>query len=220
MPYRRSFRLLRHMTTDLRSVNRSFPAAVLAPIEQAITAGERVHRGQVCFAVEGSLPPLRVLRKLTPRERALEVFGLLRVWDTEENAGVLIYLLLADRDVEIVADRGIDRRVDTAAWQAICTRMETLFPAHRLRRERDPRLSGRALIHRGNRIACTRAAERLAAAVVAHRRRAVPSRLRSHRTKVSCEGRFCHSRNFRPFQRSGLSMPIRCKESNSRWFAR
>ena len=127
MPYRRSFRLLRHMTTDLRSVNRSFPAAVLAPIEQAITAGERVHRGQVCFAVEGSLPPLRVLRKLTPRERALEVFGLLRVWDTEENAGVLIYLLLADRDVEIVADRGIDRRFDAAAWQAICTRMETLF---------------------------------------------------------------------------------------------
>ena len=127
MPYRRSFRLLRHMTTDLRSVNRSFPAAVLAPIEQAITAGERVHRGQVCFAVEGSLPPLRVLRQLTPRERALEVFGLLRVWDTEENAGVLIYLLLADRDVEIVADRGIDRRVDAAAWQAICPRMEKLF---------------------------------------------------------------------------------------------
>ena len=127
MPYRHSHRLLRHVVTDHLSVKRAFPAEVLARIEQAITASERAHRGQVCFAVEGSLPPLRVLRKLTPRERALEVFGLLRVWDTEENAGVLIYLMLADRDVEIVADRGIDRVVDTAAWQAICTRMETAF---------------------------------------------------------------------------------------------
>ncbi|HSU45018.1 MAG TPA: hypothetical protein VLN42_12435, partial [Casimicrobiaceae bacterium] len=101
----RSRRLLRHVVTDHLSVKRAFPPAALAGIEQAITAGERTHRGQVCFAVEGALPPLRVLRKLMPRERALEVFGLLRVWDTEENTGVLIYLLLADRDVEIVADR-------------------------------------------------------------------------------------------------------------------
>jgi uncharacterized membrane protein len=123
----RAHRLLRHVTTDHLSVKRAFPASGLARIEQAIAAGERSHRGQLCFAVEGALPPLRVLRKLTPRERALEVFGLLRVWDTEENAGVLIYLLLADRDVEIVSDRGIDRRVDAAAWQAICTRMESAF---------------------------------------------------------------------------------------------
>ncbi len=109
------------------SVKRAFPPAALAQIEQAIAAGERLHRGQVCFAVEGALPPLRVLRRLKPRERALEVFGLLRVWDTEENAGVLIYLLLADHDVEIVADRGIDRRVDAQAWEAICRRMESAF---------------------------------------------------------------------------------------------
>ena len=127
MPYRRPHRLLRHVVTDHLSVKRAFAPGVLAQVEQAITAGERTHRGQVCFAVEGALPPLRVLRKLTPRERALEVFGLLRVWDTEENTGVLIYLLLADRDVEIVADRGIDRVVDTAQWQAICTRMEAAF---------------------------------------------------------------------------------------------
>jgi len=120
-------RLLRHVVTDHLSVKRTFTPDVLAHVERAIAAGERTHRGQVCFAVEGSLPPLRVLRKLTPRERALEVFGLLRVWDTEENAGVLVYLLLADRDVEIVADRGIDRVVDNAAWQAICARMETAF---------------------------------------------------------------------------------------------
>jgi uncharacterized membrane protein len=127
----RTHRLLRHVVTDHLSVRRVFPPAALAQIEQAIAAGEKTHRGQVCFAVEGALPPLRVLRKLTPRERALEVFGLLRVWDTEENAGVLVYLLLADRDVEIVADRGIDRRVGDAAWQAICTRMESAFAAGR-----------------------------------------------------------------------------------------
>ena len=124
-------RVLRHAVIDHRSVQRAFPAGDLARIEQAIAAGERTHRGQVCFAVEGALPPLRAWRGVTPRERALEVFGLLRVWDTEENAGVLIYLLLADRDVEIVADRGIDRRVGAAAWQAICTRMEAAFAQHR-----------------------------------------------------------------------------------------
>jgi uncharacterized membrane protein len=120
-------RMLRHVVTDHLSVRRTFPHAALRRIEQAIAESERTHRGQVCFAVEGALPPLRVLRRLTPRERALEVFGLLRVWDTEENAGVLVYLLLADRDVEIVADRGIDRRVPQDAWQAICTRMESAF---------------------------------------------------------------------------------------------
>jgi len=108
-------------------VRRTFPDAALERIEHAIAAGERGHRGQICFAVEGALPPLRVLRHLTPRARALEVFGLLGVWDTEENAGVLVYLLLADRDVEIVADRGIDRKVPPGAWQAICARMETAF---------------------------------------------------------------------------------------------
>ena len=124
-------RLLRHVVTDHLSVRRTFSRAALARIEQAIVAGERLHRGQVCVAIEAALPPLRVLRRLHPRERALEVFGLLRVWDTEENAGVLIYLLLADRDVEIVADRGIDRRVGKDAWQAICARMEAAFRASR-----------------------------------------------------------------------------------------
>lgn len=124
---RHAHRVLRHAVIDHLSVRRAFPPAALTKIEHAIAAGEQTHRGQVCFAVEGALPPLRVMRGLTPRERALEVFGLLRVWDTEENAGVLLYLLLADRSVEIVADRGIDRRVDHDAWQAICSRMESAF---------------------------------------------------------------------------------------------
>ncbi len=68
-----------------------------------------------------------MLKRLPPRERALEVFGLLRIWDTEENCGVLVYLLLADRDVEIVADRGIHGKVGAAAWEAVCRRMEAAF---------------------------------------------------------------------------------------------
>jgi uncharacterized membrane protein len=128
---RRAHRVLRHAVLDHLAVGRAFAPQALAHIEQAIADGERTHRGQVCFAVEAALPPLRVLRGLTPRERALEVLGLLRVWDTEENAGVLIYLLLADRDVEIVADRGIDRRVDPAAWRVICSRMEAAFAGRR-----------------------------------------------------------------------------------------
>ena len=120
-------RVLRHVVTDHGTVRRSFPPAELARVEAAIAAGEKLHRGQVCVAVEGALPAGRVLKRVTPRERALEVFGVLRVWDTEENFGVLVYLLLADRDVEIVADRGIHRIVGDDAWQAICTRMETAF---------------------------------------------------------------------------------------------
>ncbi|HSV17713.1 MAG TPA: TPM domain-containing protein [Casimicrobiaceae bacterium] len=120
-------RLLRHIAGDHRSVRRAFPDRALAAIQAAIAAGERRHRGQVCVAIEGSLPPVRVLRRVTPRERALEVFGLLRVWDTEENAGVLLYVLLADRDVEIVADRGIHRRVGDAEWEAVCRALEANF---------------------------------------------------------------------------------------------
>ena len=120
-------RALRHVITDHGTVRRSFPPAELARVEAATAAGEKRHRGQVCVAIEGALPVGRVLKRVTPRERALEVFGVLRVWDTEENCGVLVYLLLADRDVEIVADRGIHRIVGDDAWQAICTRMELAF---------------------------------------------------------------------------------------------
>jgi uncharacterized membrane protein len=124
-------RVVRHIATDQRSVRRVFPESALAAIEAAIAAGEQRHRGQVCIAIEPALPPVRVLRHVTPRERALEVFGLLRVWDTEENAGVLLYLLLADRDVEIVADRGIHRKVGDEAWQTLCTALEAEFRAGR-----------------------------------------------------------------------------------------
>jgi uncharacterized membrane protein len=126
-------RLWRHFVTDHLSVRRAFPQPALKRIEEAIAAGERAHRGQVCFAVEAALHPAHLFRRLSPRERALEVFGLLRVWDTEENSGVLIYVLLADRDVEIVADRGIDRVAGAGAdaWRPISALMESAFRERR-----------------------------------------------------------------------------------------
>jgi uncharacterized membrane protein len=128
----RLVRLWRHLVTDRGAVARAFPDAALAAIEAAIAAGEQLHRGQLCVAVEAALPPGRALGATTPRDRALEVFGLLRVWDTEENAGVLVYVLLADRDVEIVADRSIHRLVGDAYWQAQCAVMEADARAGRL----------------------------------------------------------------------------------------
>ena len=89
--------------------------------------------GEIRFAVEGALEPGEVWHGKTPRERALEVFAALGVWDTEANNGVLIYVLLADHDVEIVADRGFNERVPAAEWQAVCEDMEREFRAGRFR---------------------------------------------------------------------------------------
>ena len=120
-------RLLRHLSTDRWAVRRAFPRAAMRAIEKAIGEEERRHGGQLRFAVEASLPLGELLRGIRSRERAVECFGRLRVWDTEHNSGVLIYLLLADRRVEIVADRGIHGKVGTAAWEAICGEMQQEF---------------------------------------------------------------------------------------------
>jgi len=127
MADRKPFRFGRHLVTDHRSARRAFPPMVMQRVGAAITSGELMHAGQLRFVVEGSLPMVQLVRGETPRERALEVFSRLRIWDTEENCGVLIYLLMADRDVEIVADRGIHRKVGDEAWQAICRGMEAAF---------------------------------------------------------------------------------------------
>jgi uncharacterized membrane protein len=124
-------RLGRHFVTDHHSARRKFSAQALKRIEEAIAAGERLHAGQVRFVVEGSLPLSQVLRGLTPRERALELFGRLGVWDTEHNSGVLVYVLLADKGVEIVADRGISGKISQETWQVICRAMEAAFRAGR-----------------------------------------------------------------------------------------
>ena len=120
-------RLLRHLATGTRLVRRRFPEFALRAIEDAIAAGERRHETEIRFAVEGALPARAILRGVTPRERAIAVFGELRVWDTEHNTGVLIYLLLADRDVEIVVDSGVARVVAPGEWEQICHEMEALL---------------------------------------------------------------------------------------------
>lgn len=120
-------RALRHLVALPWAVRRAFPKAALDHIEAAVKASEAQHRGEIRFAVEGALEFLPVLRGLTPRERALEVFSLLRVWDTEENSGVLIYVQVVDRDIEIVADRGIASRIAQPEWDAVCRRMEDAF---------------------------------------------------------------------------------------------
>jgi uncharacterized membrane protein len=117
--------------TDHFAVRRAFPKEALARIQSAISAGERNHAGQVRFVVEAALPLALVLSRQTPRERALDVFGRLRIWDTEGNSGVLVYLLLADHRVEIVADRGIHRRVGEEQWRSICRTMESAFRERR-----------------------------------------------------------------------------------------
>jgi uncharacterized membrane protein len=108
---------------------RYFPPKVLAAIEAAIKAGEATHSGQVRFVVEGALDGAPLFGNQSARDRALDLFGQLRIWDTAHNNGVLIYLLLADRNVEIVADRGIDAKVGTGGWEKICAAMEVDFKA-------------------------------------------------------------------------------------------
>jgi uncharacterized membrane protein len=120
-------RIGRHLIEHRWRLRRIFPPASLARIEQAIKAGEATHSGQVRFVVEGALDGESLFRNQPARERALDVFSQLRIWDTAHNSGVLIYLLLADRDVEIVADRGIDAKVGAAGWEKICVEMETQF---------------------------------------------------------------------------------------------
>ena len=115
-------RLLRHLFAP--SSRRLFPEDSLQRITEAIATGERQHRGEVMFAVESNLPLGAVVAGMEARDRAQDVFVRLRTWDTEANNGVLIYLLLADHRIEIVADRGFAGRVSDAEWAAVCRLIE------------------------------------------------------------------------------------------------
>lgn len=126
-------RLFRHLLTPSWSILRRFPPTLRDEIAAAVAASERLHRGELRFAVEGPLPLRVLLNDLSPRARAIELFAKLRVWDTEENSGILIYLQLVDRDVEILADRGIAAKVPQAAWEALCCDLETAMRAGRCR---------------------------------------------------------------------------------------
>ncbi len=124
-------RALRHLFALPGAVARAFPASSLKKIEEAVAESEKQHGAEIRFAVEAALDPIELFRKETPRERAVLVFSELGVWDTGQNNGVLLYLLLADRDVEIVADRGFNGKVSAAEWEAVCHVMETSLRAGR-----------------------------------------------------------------------------------------
>ena len=122
-------RIGKHLLEHNWRAKRIFPPEVLTTIERSIKAGEATHSGQVRFVVEGALDGKPLFRDQPARERALDIFSQLRIWDTAHNNGVLIYLLLADRDVEIIADRGIDSKVGREGWEKICKSMENDFKA-------------------------------------------------------------------------------------------
>ena len=120
-------RLLRHLFSSRHATRSAFNESVLGAIEAAIRSSESLHQGEIRFAIEGALHPFEIWRGVTPAARARRVFAELDVWDTAHNNGVLIYVLVADRAVEIVADRGFAERVDAAEWSAACRAMETAF---------------------------------------------------------------------------------------------
>ena len=124
-------RWIRHLFLDHFVLTRAFPRATLSAIGRAVAEQEKRHRGELRVVIEGGLPLQALFAGRSVRERAMEHFVKLRVWDTDDNAGVLIYLLLADRQVEIVADRGIHARVGDTAWETICGAMQQDFAAGR-----------------------------------------------------------------------------------------
>ena len=113
-----------HLTTTPLALNRHFTPRTLAAIDAACTESERLHRAEIRCAIEAALPLGHLWRGVSSADRALEVFSQLRMWDTEENNGVLLYVLLAERRIEIVADRGFSPGVSEAQWQDICTHMQ------------------------------------------------------------------------------------------------
>ncbi len=123
----RLVRIIRHLLSGHFAVKAAFPRRTLRAIEKAIQETEATHSGQIRFAVEATLDLHALLHNQSSRDRAIEVFSRLRVWDTEHNNGVLIYLLLADRKVEILADRGIHIKSGDAVWERICHDMEVAF---------------------------------------------------------------------------------------------
>lgn len=124
-------RLLRHLFATRFAARRRFPPPLLNQIEGATREAEAQHAGEIRFAVESALDLPHLWHGVTPRERALQVFAQLGVWDTAANNGVLVYVLLADKVVEIVADRGIAARVAQSEWDQVCREMERHYSAAR-----------------------------------------------------------------------------------------
>jgi len=127
----RLLRLLKHRLWDEGDAQRALPEPVLERLRQRVAASETRHSGEIRICVEASLPLSYLWRQASARERALAMFGKLRVWDTERNNGILIYLLLAERAIELVADRGLNRHVSPAQWQALVQRLGSTLRAGR-----------------------------------------------------------------------------------------
>ncbi|MEO8526487.1 MAG: TPM domain-containing protein [Caldimonas sp.] len=120
-------RLLKHRLFDEGDARRALGPSALGRVEARVAASEARHSGQIRVCVEAGLPFSYLLRNASARDRAVAMFGKLRVWDTEQNNGVLVYLLLAERAIEIVADRGLNPHVEPAEWQQIGAAMRTAF---------------------------------------------------------------------------------------------
>ena len=124
-------RILKHRTLDAGDTRRAIDPAALARLQARVEASERHHSGEIRLCIEAGLPMSYLWSELTARDRAVTMFGKLRVWDTEHNNGVLIYLLLAEHAIEIVADRGLSRRVPQDHWDAVLAAMRSAFAAGR-----------------------------------------------------------------------------------------
>lgn len=120
-------RIIKHLSMGQASVHRCFSRTALKKIEHAIVEAEQTYAGQLRFVVEHGLDLIPLVAGMSARQRAIEVFSQLRVWDTEHNNGVLIYVLLADRKVEILADRGVNVSVGPNTWETICHEMRAAF---------------------------------------------------------------------------------------------
>ncbi|MDO9234260.1 TPM domain-containing protein [Methylotenera sp.] len=120
-------RLFKHLFVLPGAVRRYFPADSMRHIEAAIAASESSHMGEIRFVVESNLHIFDIFRGKSAKKRAIEVFSQFHVWDTAQNNGVLIYLLLADRDFEILADRGVHQHVGNQGWEKISHEMEAMF---------------------------------------------------------------------------------------------
>jgi uncharacterized membrane protein len=124
-------RYFTNLLTTRWLLRRLFPKPVIDTIEQAVRQSEQRHSGEIRFAIESSLDFPALWHGVTARDRAITAFSDLRTWDTEADNGVLIYLLLAEKDIEIVADRGYSATVPASEWQQICDRMRDEFHAGR-----------------------------------------------------------------------------------------
>jgi uncharacterized membrane protein len=122
-------RIFKHFFSHFWPFHPALSKAALQAVTDAVAAGEKTHRAELRFAIEQHVPLLAALKKETPRARAIAAFAHLKVWDTEENNGVLLYVGLADHAVEIVADRGVNAKVSDAEWQAIANAAAARFKA-------------------------------------------------------------------------------------------